>query len=681
MDGASAQPSGGAGGSGVVRHMLRPRSVRAKIVSLLMVPVVALMALWGLAMVTVAGDALTVQQVSRIQARVQVPLSQTITALQAERSAVVGLLGGHRPAPTAQESATDAAIGSVRSGVQAAHVEITGVPSVASSINTLMADFAGLAGLRAGVATGAIPAIDAYTAYTGAVSDAQAVRSTLDAVRATHTASTGVVVAAWLGLVAIVVSLLISVRIGQRLVVELVVLRDSALDLAGRRLPAAIARLRSGQEIDLALEAPVPVAGGSGEDEIGQVTEALAVVQHAALQAAVERAEVISGVAGVFRNLARRSQTLVHRQLALLETMERRVDDPGELEDLFRLDHLATRMQRHAEGLIILSGSPPGRGWRRPVPLMDVVRAAAAEVEDFARVDVRRMPPVAVAGGAVADLTHLVAELVENATAFSPPHSRVVVRGRLVTSGCVIEVEDHGLGMGRSALQEANRRIADSRPDDLFESDRLGLYVVSRLARRHGVEVALRSRTGESAQEGAQGTVAILVLPATMMAADDDAEPQDSMLTRAEALLGDDDTAAHDNASGIRPDRASGSQTPADPRVEPAYATAGDPRAEPAYATAGPAYATAGPAYATGGPAYATGEPAHPVGVNGLPRRVRQASLATQLRAPLPESQATDTSADAAAPRRSPETVRDTMTALQQGWTRGRGAPDPKEYA
>ena len=659
-------------GAGVVQNVLRPRSVRAKIVSLLMVPVVALMALWGLAMVTVAGDALTVQQVTRIQDQVQDPLDRTIAALQAERSAMVhvsnGPVTGLGTGLAPQESATDAAIGSVRSGLQAAQVDISGMPSVASSANTLTNDFADLAGLRSRAATGQIQPVDAYAAYTGAVTDAQAVLSALNAVHATHTASTGVVAGAWLGLVAIVVSLLISVRIGQGLVTELVVLRDSALDLAGRRLPSAIARLRAGQEIDLAVEAPLPASVGAGEDEIGQVTEALAVVQHAALEAAVERAEVISGVAGVFRNLARRSQTLVHRQLALLEAMERRVDDPGELEDLFRLDHLATRMQRHAEGLIILSGSPPGRGWRRPVPLMDVVRAAAAEVEDFARVDVRRMPPVAVAGGAVADLTHLVAELVENATAFSPPKSRVVVRGRAITAGCVIEVEDNGLGMGTSALEEANRRIADSRPDDLFESDRLGLYVVSRLARRHGIEVALRSK---SAQEGAQGTVALLVLPTAMLATEDDDDatpPQDSTLTRAEALSdvkADADALVFAHADGSAVSRDNGSVHSVQPGRTPV--------ARPELSAPPPL-----PPSASLGSAPRSSAPLSP---NGLPRRVRQASLAAQLRTPSPAPQAPDFTADATAPRRSPETVRATMAALQQGWTRGRDEPDPKENA
>jgi signal transduction histidine kinase len=430
-----------------------------------------------------------------------------------------------------------------------------------------------------------------------------------------------------------------------------------------------MARLRAGQEIDLAAEAPVPQAGAHGDDEVGQVAEALAVVQRAALEAAVERAEVVSGVAGVFLNLARRSQTLVHRQLALLETMERRVDDPSELEDLFRLDHLATRMRRHAEGLIILSGSPPGRGWRHPVPLMDVLRAAAAEVEDFARVDVRRMPPVAVAGGAVADLTHLIAELVENATTFSPPHSRVVVRGeRLGGGGCLIEVEDRGLGMSGSALADANRRIADARPDDLFESDRLGLYVVSRLARRHGVEVLLRAGAGAGADpaangSGGRGTVAVLMIPEPLLAAAGaGTEPAVDSEVDPGADQGDD--------------QDPGSGTTAEPA---ALRSIDDRRPNQTAAPGGPAGTFSeqrafvpSSDHSNREPSWATAP--RPVHENGLPRRIRQASLATQLRTRKPAEQGPDPHADIA-PNRSPDTVRATMSALQRGWTRGRGTP------
>ncbi|WP_139275733.1 sensor histidine kinase, partial [Mangrovactinospora gilvigrisea] len=246
-----------------------------------------------------------------------------------------------------------------------------------------------------------------------------------------------------LGVLAVLAALLISVRIGRGLVVELGELRDGALRLARDKLPRAMRRLRAGERIDIDREAPLRTRG---DDEISQVGEALDALQRAALTAAAERAELLHGVSGVFVNLARRSQVLVHRQLTLLDQMERRTEDPSELQDLFRLDHLTTRMRRHAEGLIILSGAAPGRAWRRPVPLVDVVRAAVAEVEEYQRVEVRRMPKVALVGGAVADLTHLLAELVDNATVFSPPNTTVRIRGEKVGTGFALEIEDRGLG-------------------------------------------------------------------------------------------------------------------------------------------------------------------------------------------------------------------------------------------
>ncbi|MFE6055183.1 nitrate- and nitrite sensing domain-containing protein [Kitasatospora sp. NPDC056446] len=311
-----------------------------------------------------------------------------------------------------------------------------------------------------------------------------------------------------LGLVGVLASLVISVRIGRGLVTELIGLRDSALGLAARELPATFRKLRAGEEVDVEAEAPRPAGR---DDEIGQVHRALGTVRRAAVTAAVERAEVLSGVSGVFVNLARRSQVLVHRQLTLLDAMERRTQDPSELADLFRLDHLTTRMRRHAEGLIILSGAAPGRAWRRPVPLVDVVRAAVSEVEEYARVEVHPLPRAAVAGYAVADLTHLLAELVENATGFSPPHTRIRIRGERVGTGYALEIEDRGLGMGREALAAANRRIAAAEQSDLFDSDRLGLFVVSRLARRQDVKVSLvTSAYG--------GTTAVVLLPTSLLA-------------------------------------------------------------------------------------------------------------------------------------------------------------------
>ncbi len=324
------------------------------------------------------------------------------------------------------------------------------------------------------------------------------------------------------GLLAAAASLVISVRIGRGLVIELVALRDDALDIAHRKLPEAMRKLRGGGEIDIRAEAP---HGPPAQDETGQVAQALGTVHRAALRAAVERAELAGGISGVFVNLARRSQVLVHRQLSLLDSMERRSDDPDELSDLFRLDHLTTRMRRHAESLIILSGAAPGRAWRKPVPLTDVVRAAVSEVEDYARVEVRQLAEASVAGAAVADLTHLLAEIIENAAQFSPPHTRVRVTGEPVGNGYAVEVEDRGLGMGKDALAEANRRITESEALDLFDSDRLGLFVVSRLAARHAVKVHLKTSPYG-------GTTAVVLLPTALL---DDRTEQERPGTPARA--------------------------------------------------------------------------------------------------------------------------------------------------
>jgi signal transduction histidine kinase len=634
---------------------LRPRTVRAKIVTLLAVPVIALMALWGLAAVTAVRSAYAEQQVTASEKPVRATMADAQAALSRERAAAVRLLTQQSPQAgsfTAAASATDTAVTAVRAGTASAAVPIDALgPELRARIHTALAAFDTLPALRRRVAGHGIATADVYDAYTAAIDDAGGVGDALAQARAAARPSSGTEAAAVLGLLAVLVSLPVSVRVGRGLVVELVGLRDDALDLAGRRLPAAISRLRAGGTVDLEQIAPLPAAGTreatgterSGQtdpadqtggqtgqtlgsrfgDEVGQVAEALAVVQRAALEAAVERAEMVSGVARIFLNLARRSQILVHRQLALLDAMERRVADPAEIEDLFRLDHLATRMRRHAESLIILSGQAPGRGWRRPVPLLDVLRSAVAEVEDFARVDVHRVPADQVTGGAVADLTHLVAELVENATLFSPPDARVAVRAVRAGHECVVEVEDTGLGMGPEALAEANARLADARQTDMFDSDRLGLFVVSRLARRHGVNVLLRV-----SEHG--GTVAQVRVPVSVLEEPDAREPARPI---DEAPL----TSVADSGGGRRMDgiRAERRQTPV------------------------------------------------PVGENGLPRRIRQTSLAPQLRGHQVPTTANghDGSDDRpGAQPRSPDEVRATMAALQNGWTLGRASTTEREW-
>ncbi|BBB01775.1 putative sensor-like histidine kinase [Actinacidiphila reveromycinica] len=310
-----------------------------------------------------------------------------------------------------------------------------------------------------------------------------------------------------LGLIAVIASLFVSVRIGRGLIRDLGALRREAQELSGTRLPRVMRRLASGEQVDIETEVP---RLEYADDEIGQVGQALNVLQRAAVEAAVRQADMRKGVSDVFVNLARRSQVLLHRQLTMLDAMERRTEQPEELADLFKLDHMTTRMRRHAEGLVILSGAATSRQWRKPVQLMDVVRAAVAEVEDYERIEVRRLPRLAVAGAAVADLTHLLAELIENAAVFSPPHTQVRVHGEPVANGFVLEVDDRGLGLTPDALLEANLRLAETPEFELSDTDRLGLFVVSRLAQRHSVRVSLR-------QSPYGGTTAVVLVPAALL--------------------------------------------------------------------------------------------------------------------------------------------------------------------
>jgi hypothetical protein len=212
----------------------------------------------------------------------------------------------------------------------------------------------------------------------------------------------------------------------------------------------------------------------------------------------------------MFRNLARRNQSLLQRQLTVLDDMERRATDPDVLEDLFKMDHLTTRMRRHAEGLIILSGAPPGRSWSAPVKLIDVMRGAVAEVEDYARVTTATQSPAALAGSAVTDVIHLLAELIENATSLSPPFTQVRVSGETVANGFAIEIEDRGLGMVPERLQELNERLANPPDINPANTEQLGLFVVGQLARRHGIRVVLHPSPYS-------GITAVAVIPSALI--------------------------------------------------------------------------------------------------------------------------------------------------------------------
>ncbi|MFD9502701.1 nitrate- and nitrite sensing domain-containing protein [Streptomyces sp. NPDC060035] len=795
------------------RGSLRPRTVRAKVISLLMVPVVSLLVLWGFATVTTAQDVARLRELQRVDHTVRAPVSAAVAALQIEREAAlrqsVAPGTGHAADLKRQARRTDATLGALRLGDRHTVADAGNLPvGVAGRLSTFLEHTQQLRTLRSRLlapptggprdrdADQRAEADAAFTQYSEAITAAFGVSGALTGIQDTELGSesrvllelgrsgemlareeallasagltgtldgerlrnfTGAVATrrslaasagadlpstgrgAWraltergayrrimaaedevlqaapgrraaqavsaaewerdatavreelssietgaveraadradplaralfspagaavlFGFFAVAASLVISVRIGRALVVELVSLRNSALEIARRKLPRAMQRLRAGEELDIRAEAPV---GRSSHDEIGQVGEALDTVHRAALSAAVERAELASGISGVFVNLARRSQVLVHRQLALLDGMERRADDPNELGDLFRLDHLTTRMRRHAESLIILSGAAPGRAWRMAVPLTNVVRAAVSEIEDYARVEVRMLPEAGVKGAAVADLTHLLAELVENAAQFSPPHTKVRISGEPVGNGYALEIEDRGLGMGKELLGEANRRIEQSEALDLFDSDRLGLFVVSRLSVRHHIKVQLRTSPYG-------GTTAVVLLPTALLQsglpAGEPAAPVGA--DPGTTVVRDGDGRAP--GSGPRPVAPRPTAFPAPvavPALEPRtpVETRTGPKAAPAPVTT--LHRRARPSGPSGpsGPSDKDGE---------LPRRVRQASLVPQLREkPRPERGETRDHGSTPPVERTPEQARDRMTAYRNGWVRGGG--------
>jgi signal transduction histidine kinase len=502
-----------------------------------------------------------------------------------------------------------------------------------------------------------------------------------------------------LGLVAVILSIFASIWIGRGLLRQLADLRRSALELANRRLPGVVEKLRAGQDVDVSAEAP-PLESSS--DEIGQVTAAFNAVQETAVKAAVDEARLRHGVSDVFRNLARRSQSLLHRQLALLDTMERRASEPEELEDLFRIDHLTTRMRRHSESLIILSGESPGRGWRHPVRLIDVLRAAVAEVEDYTRIRVTTGTPAALIGPAVADVIHLIAELAENATIFSPPNASVRLHGDIVGRGFAVEIEDRGLGIAEEKLAQINHDLDHPPQFDLSGSEQLGLFVAGQLARRHDIRITL-----QSSPYG--GITAIVLIPKALIVDDTDtsaiaASERAIRLTGRHASLnhgGIAEPAAlaqlSASTSGAGPQPGPAAELPSGPAAAelpsgPVAATPAVslPRADSVFTPQRPRTAAADPGgsfrLASEEPQdyRAASEAADPrvattdLTEMGLPVRVRQASLAPQLRDR--GALATDPDEPAANAAPSPEAARSTMTALQRGWERGRyisGAPVP----
>jgi signal transduction histidine kinase len=307
-----------------------------------------------------------------------------------------------------------------------------------------------------------------------------------------------------LGLLAVVTSVVLLVWFGRRVSTDLTGLWNSVRSMAEERLPRVVERLQRGDDVDVAEESPPPDARKI--TEIARVAEAFATVQAAAVEAAVNQARLRRQVNQIFLNLSMRTQSLLHRQLSMLDAMEQRATDPDDLANLFRLDHLTTRMRRNAEGLIILSGSVPARGRTDSVPVIDVLRAAIGEVEDYTRVDVTGASLHSIGGNAASDVVHLLAELIENATIFSPPDIRIEIRAYPVAAGMAMEVEDHGLGLTSAELAEINERLASPRESDLANGQQLGLFIVGQICARHGIRVRLK-------ESASGGVVAVATLP------------------------------------------------------------------------------------------------------------------------------------------------------------------------
>jgi signal transduction histidine kinase len=525
---------------------------------------------------------------------------------------------------------------------------------------------------------------------------------------------TEAVLAGGLGLAAVIVSVFLLVWFGRKVTRDLGGLNDSVRGMAEERLPRVVERLRRGDDVDVDAESPPP--GTSSIQEISRIAESFGTVQAAAVSAAVDQARLRQGVNQVFLNISMRNQSLLHRQLGMLDSMERRTSEPGALADLFRLDHLTTRMRRHAEGLIILSGAVPGRGWRDPVPVVDILRAAVAEVEDYVRVDVASESDDLIAGNAVSDVIHLIAELVENASVFSPPNTRIEVRAERVGTGLVAEVEDRGLGLSPDELDDINARLASPAEFDLANSEQLGLFVVSRLAARHTIKVSLRRSVYG-------GTTAVVLLPFDVVVRKEEASQVDRLDDGPDDTLTRGLTGRHRMpaiTSGRGPGGAADTREPEWPtapwetrplertgEVLPLAAlpaTAAGP-AGPATAGSRPPRETAAappwpPALQPGTSQPGTSlpgtpwlvppRPEQPAGATpagspgvlagsassgshlGMPIRVPQASLAPQLRARGSGPQAAAGDESPGAGPRSPEATRNMLTLMQQGWRRGR---------
>jgi signal transduction histidine kinase len=354
----------------------------------------------------------------------------------------------------------------------------------------------------------------------------------------------------------LVLVVLVSTVVARSLVRPLRKLRLDALDVASRRLPEVVRRLSESEGAGDGIEIePIEVTSA---DEIGEVARAFDQVHREAVRLAAHEAMLRGNLNAMFVNLSRRSQALVERQLGIIDSLEQSEQDCDRLSSLFRLDHLATRMRRNSENLLVLAGHEDVRKRSRPVSLVDAVRAAVSEIEQYERIVVNIQPGVLIAGRAATDVVRLTAELVENAATFSPDNTQVLVTGQqLVNGGVLIEVTDRGPGIADRELEYANWRLDNPPVIDVEVSRRMGLFVVGRLAARHGIRVRLRR-----IQPG--GLSALVWLPDTV-----------ATLETVTAIVSAPTVARRSVASdwfrrGDKPAGAAEAQLPASSRIPPA---------------------------------------------------------------------------------------------------------------
>lgn len=307
-------------------------------------------------------------------------------------------------------------------------------------------------------------------------------------------------------LATLIIAFMVAGMMARRMSRNMRQLRNAAFGIAEQRLPMLVDQLSRTDpgRVDTRVT-PIPI---STTDEIGEVARAFDQVHREAVRLAAEQALLRGNVNAIFTNLSSRNQGLIERQLELITDLENNEADPDQLESLFRLDHLATRMRRNGENLLILAGEEPGRRWNQPVPLVDVLRAATSEVESYERIELTGVPESEIHGTAVTDLIHLLSELLENATTFSSPQTRVrVAATRLPDGRVMIEIHDKGIGLTPEDFADINHKLANPPSVDAAISQRMGLFVVGRLADRHGIRVQLRP-SGEQA-----GTTSLVMLP------------------------------------------------------------------------------------------------------------------------------------------------------------------------